>query len=113
MATGSKGIMILRTLLVFLILVITLTIVTFFWIRAAEREKISEALDYLRVKDRTLEMMEKSFQKLYEADNDFWLYTLTYDPAYSKKYADDFTELMAILDSLKVGLEADPPTCSS
>ncbi len=107
MAKGGKGIILLRVLLIFLILIITLTIATFFWIRATEKEKISEALDYLRVKDRNLEMMEKSFQKLYEADNDFWMYTLTYDIAYSKKYSNDINELLAILDSLRFGLETD------
>ncbi|NQV02204.1 MAG: hypothetical protein HQ542_06140, partial [Bacteroidia bacterium] len=108
MATSNKGITTLRVLLVFLILIIALTIATFFWIRATEKEKISEALDYLRIKDSNLEMMEKSFQKLYEADNNFWMYTLTYDKAYSQKYSNDINELLAILDSLRFGLESDP-----
>jgi signal transduction histidine kinase len=107
MAANNKGITILRILLVFLILIITLTIATFFWIRDKEQDKISEALDYLRSKDSNLEMMEKSFQKLYEADNDFWMYTLTFDEDYSKKYHRDINDLLAILDTLRYGLETD------
>ncbi|TSA23787.1 MAG: response regulator [Bacteroidetes bacterium] len=108
MKTSSKGISVLKTLLAFLIGIVLLTIGIFFWIRYTEEEKITEALNFLRYKDRNLVMMEQSFQKLYEADNDFWLFTLTYDPAYSKKYTDDISSLLSILDSLRVGLAADP-----
>lgn len=108
MAASSKGITTLRVLLVFLILIIALTIATFFKIRDTEKEKISEALNYLRIKDSNLVMMEMSFQKLYEADNDFWMYTLTYDRTYSQQYSQDINDLLAILDSLKHGLDANP-----
>ncbi len=108
MATSSKGIATLRVLLSFLILIIALSIATFFWIRAMEKEKISEALNYMRIKDSTLVIMEKSFQKLYEADNDFRMYTLTYDNSYSQEYEQDINDLLEILDSLRLGLESDP-----
>lgn len=91
----------------FLILIIALTIATFFWIRATENEKISEALNYLRIKDNNLVMMEKSFQKLYAADNDFWMYTLTYETEYAQQYSKDINELLAILDSLSYRLATD------
>ena len=107
MKTSSNSITLLRALLFFLILIVVLTIGTFFWIRDTEEEKIAGALNFLRFKDRNLEMMEKSFQKLYEADNDFWLYTLTYDKVYSTKYSEDINALLATLDSLRLGLEAD------
>ncbi|MBE0648534.1 MAG: response regulator [Bacteroidales bacterium] len=108
MAARRNGTTILRILLVVLVLIIALTLATFFWIRATEKEKISEALGYLRIKDSNLVMMEKSFQKLYEADNDFWMYTLTFDRNYSSQYTEDIYELILILDSLKVGLETNP-----
>ena len=107
MKTRNKAIITLRILLVFLILVIAATIVIFFWVRSNEQEKIGEALAFLKVKDRNLEMMEKSFEKLYEADNDFWLYTLTYDNRYIQEYSRDINELLGTLDSLGTSLTAD------
>ncbi|MFH1935981.1 MAG: ATP-binding protein, partial [Bacteroidota bacterium] len=108
MAARNKSITLLRLLLIFLVLIVVLTIGTFFWIRDTEEEKIAGALNFLRFKDRNLEMMEKSFQKLYEADNDFWLYTLTYDKVYSTKYSEDINALLATLDTLRLRLEAYP-----
>jgi len=108
MTTSSNGITTLKILLVFLILIITLSILTFFWIRNTEKEKISEALNFMRSKDRNLAMMEKSFQKLYAADNDFRMYTLTYDNSYSQIYEQDISDLLEILDSLRLSLETDP-----
>lgn len=108
MSTGSTSIAFLRFLVFFLVLVIALTVATFLWIRNTEDRKVTGALDFLRIKDRNLEIMEQSFQKLYEADNDFWLYTLTYDPAWSQEYSRDINSLMSMLDSLRNGMETDP-----
>ena len=107
MKSPNKAIVSLRVLLVFLILVIAVTIVTFFSIRSNEQEKITESLAFLKAKDRNLEMMEKSFENLYEADNDFWLYTLTYDKRYIQEYSNDISALLSTLDSLGTSLTAD------
>lgn len=107
MKSRNKAIIYLRILLVFLILVIAVTIVTFFWIRSNEQDKITESLAFLKVKDRNLEMMEKSFEMLYEADNDFWLYTLTYNKQYFQEYSDDINALLTTLDSLTTSLTTD------
>ncbi len=107
MKSSNKAIINLRILLVFLILVIAVTIVTFFWIRSNEQEKITESLAFLKVKDKNLEMMEKSFEMLYEADNDFWLYTLTYNKQYFHEYSDDINALLSTLDSLTTSLTTD------
>lgn len=107
MAATNKGITLLRILLLFLILIISLSILTFFWIRTSEQTKLSEALNFLKAKDRNLVMMEQSFQKLYKADNDFWMYTLTSDPGFSRQYSQDMNDLLAILDTLRSGLESD------
>ena len=99
---------ILRFLVFFLALVVVLAIGTFFWIRNTEEDNLSDALSFLRTKDRNLEMTEQCFQKLYEADNDFWLYTLTYRQEYCDNYSRNIDDLLSILDSLRKGMESDP-----
>jgi signal transduction histidine kinase len=108
MKRDGPHIRILRFLVFFLALVVVLAIGTFFWIRNTEEDNLSDALSFLRTKDRNLEMTEQCFQKLYEADNDFWLYTLTYRQEYCDNYSRNIDDLLSILDSLRKGMESDP-----
>jgi len=103
----SSNIITLRILLALLILVIFAMLTGLYFVRKAEQKKTGEALNFLRYKDKNLEMMEQSFQKLYEADNDFRMYTLTYDHQYFMQYSRDIHELMMTLDSLRSGMQPD------
>ncbi|MFH1161060.1 MAG: ATP-binding protein [bacterium] len=102
----DKGIGTLRILLACLVILVVAAMSVFFLIRSNEQSKITEALSVLKEKDRDLEIMEKSFQQLSQADNDFRLYTLTYDPDLLKQYYSDLEALTATLDSLRTSCES-------
>jgi len=101
MSRTPASIWILRVLVVFLIAVVIIVSLVTYVIQDKSRKNIEEAAQILYTKDKPLEILDLCLQQMYEVDNDFRLYTLSF----RKEPFELYKKQLKRLDSLTVALE--------
>jgi len=97
----------LRFLVILLILLMVASILVAYWLRTQSQQKILYATDVLQEKDQTRTVLEQCLQSLYRADNHFRLYTLTYDPEYSRMFRHELKSLDSMFRVVEGTLSSD------
>ncbi|MFY9151143.1 MAG: PAS domain S-box protein [Prolixibacteraceae bacterium] len=97
----------LKSLLFFLLFVIMSTFLVFFSIRNEELKKTNSSISQLKKVDPKTEIIGKCFQQIFEADNNFKLYSLSYDSLHYARYRGHIDSLILNLDTLKSCFEAE------
>lgn len=83
------------------------TFLIFFITRNEELEKINSSIIQLKKNDPKIELIGKCFQQIFEADNNFKLYSLSYDSIHYARYRSHIDTLILKLDTLKSSFETD------
>lgn len=69
--------------------------------------KLTESIDNLSVSNPNIPLLESGITRLYQADNNFRLYTITYDKRYFSDFTDDIRYISGILDTIRKQNETD------
>lgn len=62
--------------------------------------KLTDSIENLSVSNPNIPLLESGIMRLYQADNNFRYYTITYDKHYFKDFAEDITFISSILDTI-------------
>lgn len=93
-----------RILIILLILAITFVI----WNN--NNRKLHESLEILSYKNPDIELLEKGALHLYQADNNFRYYIITYNRDYFRLFSQDIRYVSAILDTISLSAEQKSET---
>jgi signal transduction histidine kinase/ActR/RegA family two-component response regulator len=93
---------VLRVLIALLLVVMILFGAAIFLIQNESKKNIVEAAQVLHEKNKPLEILDRCIQQIYNVDNDFRLYTLSF----SKESFDRYRNQLMIMDSLTTALMA-------
>jgi len=102
MSKTPKIIHVLRVLIVLLLVVMILFGAAIFYIQNESKKNIVEAAQVLQQKNKPLEILDLCIQQIYNVDNDFRLYTLSF----SKESFDKYRNRLKAMDSLTSALRA-------
>ena len=108
MSLNLKRKSLLKALLFILFFVVIGTFLIFYLIRNEEIKKTNSTIDQLKQIDPKSVMVEKCFHYIYQADNHFKLYSLSYDSANYAQYKEQIDSLIQTLDTLKTSFSANP-----
>ncbi|MFZ4572526.1 MAG: ATP-binding protein [Bacteroidales bacterium] len=92
----------LRILIALLLIVMILFGAAIFYIQNESKKNIVEAAQVLKQKNKPLEILDRCIQQIYNVDNDFRLYTLSF----SKESSDKYRYQLKVMDSLTSALHA-------
>lgn len=70
-------------------------------------QKLTDSIENLSVSNPNIPLLESGIMRLYQADNNFRYYTITYDKHYFKDFADDIRYISEILDTISKQSESD------
>lgn len=101
----SKKLRIIKIFLFILGVSVISTFLIFLFIRGKELEMTNHAIESLKVKNPELILIGNCFNHLYEADNSFKYYTLSYDSVNYANYLHEIDSLTQTLDTLKSSFE--------
>lgn len=93
---------VLRVLIALLLVVMILFGAAIFYIQNESKKNIVEAAQILKEKNKPLEILDKCIQQVYNVDNDFRMYTLSFSQASFDKYRNQ----LKVMDDLTAELKA-------
>jgi len=78
-----------------------------FYIQNESKKNIVEAAQILKEKNKPLEILDKCIQQVYNVDNDFRMYTLSFSQASFDKYRNQLKVMDDLTDELKASLSSE------
>jgi len=98
---------VLRVLIAMLLVVMILFGAAIFYIQNESKKNIVEAAQILKEKNKPLEILDKCIQQVYNVDNDFRMYTLSFSQASFDKYRNQLKVMDDLTDELKASLSSE------
>ncbi len=99
---------VLRALIALLVILMILVGTAIFLVQRESKKNILDATTVLREKNKPLEILDQCIQKIYNTDNDFRLYTLSFSKEAFEKYKGQLRDLDALTTALEASLSSGP-----
>lgn len=107
MEQSKSPVWLLRIIYSSRIFVILLALVFAVIIWQKNTQKLTDSIENLSVSNPNIPLLESGIMRLYQADNNFRYYTITYDKNYFKDFAEDIRYISEILDTISKQSEND------
>lgn len=100
MGKGKIHISLIGLLSIISVFIALMVVVVSLFIRYNNLKQINDNINLLGKTDHNLELIESTIQELHEVDNNFRIYTLTYEKEYQRIYLNGLNNIIRALDTV-------------